>query len=75
MRTTVTLTDELADFVALYANAQGISRSKAISELLRQKTQQSSRITLVDGIPVFDVGKEGKKFGLEDLQRLQDEDI
>jgi hypothetical protein len=73
MRTTVTLSEEAAELVTLYADAQGISRSRAVSDLVVQGGRRESRIKLVSGIPVFDLPDYGKQTTFEDVKRIESE--
>jgi len=75
MRTTVTLSREAADLVDRYSEAQGISKSRAVSDLILLAHPSRSRTKVIDGIMIFEGPDGAKKFGLEDLQRLEDEDF
>jgi hypothetical protein len=75
MRTTLSLSDEATERVNLYADAQGVSKSRAASDLILLAGEPKSRIKLVRGIPVFEAPPGAKKFSLEDLKRLQEEDF
>jgi len=75
MRTTVTLSREAADLVDRYSEAQGVSKSRAVSDLILLAAPRKSRTRLVDGIMIFEAPDDAKKFGLEDLKRLEDEDF
>jgi hypothetical protein len=75
MRTTVTLSKEADELVMHYSNVQGVSKSKAVSELILLGKHPRSRIKLVDGIPVFENQNGGQPFDLEDLKRLAEEDL
>ena len=74
MRTTLTLTEDAIEFVNLYADAQGVSKSRAASDLLVLAGEPKSRTRLVDGILVFEAPPGATKFALEDLKRLQEDD-
>jgi hypothetical protein len=74
MRTTLTLTDEAAELVNLYADAQGVSKSRAASDLILLAGEPESRTRLVNGILVFEAPPGARKFDLEDLKRLQEDD-
>ena len=75
MRTTVTLSREAADLVDRYSGAQGVSKSRAVSDLILLADPSRSRTRLVNGILVFEAPDNAEKFDLEDLERLQDEDF
>jgi hypothetical protein len=73
MRTTVTLPDEAAELVELYAEAQGVSRSRAVADLILRGGQRQSRIKLVKGVPVFDLPDYGRPTTFEDVKRIESE--
>jgi len=71
----VTLSPEAADLVDRYSEAQGISKSRAVSDLILLANPCRSRTRLVDGIMIFESPAGAEKFGLKELQRLEDEDF
>jgi CopG-like RHH_1 or ribbon-helix-helix domain, RHH_5 len=73
MRTTVTLPEEVAEFVDLYADAQGVSRSRAVADLILRCMPRKSRIRIVDGVPLLDIPDNGKKTSYEDVKRIESE--
>jgi hypothetical protein len=73
MRTTVTLSPEVAEFVDLYADAQGVSRSRAVSDLLMRSIPRKSRIKIVDGVPLLDIPANGRKTSYQDVKRIESE--
>jgi hypothetical protein len=73
MRTTVTLPPEVAEFVDLYADAQGVSRSRAVSDLILRCMPRKSRIKIVDGVPLLDIPDNGRKTSYEDVKRIESE--
>lgn len=74
MRTTITLGEETAKIASQYAEAQGISLSKAVNELIQRGTQPRSRIKFVDGWPVLDLPKPKRLLTTERVRELEDED-
>lgn len=72
-RTTVTLSEKAAELVALYADAQGVSKSRAISDLILRSVPQKPRIKIVDGVPLLDIRSNGRKTSYEDVKRLESE--
>lgn len=66
MRATVTLPKEVAEFVDLYADAQGVSRSRA--DLILRCMPRKSRIKIVDGVPLLDIPDNGRKTSYEDVK-------
>jgi CopG-like RHH_1 or ribbon-helix-helix domain, RHH_5 len=73
MRTTVTLPPEVAEFVDLYADAQGVSRSRAVSDLILRIMPRKPRVKIVDGVPLLDVPTNGRKTSYEDVKRIESE--
>jgi hypothetical protein len=73
MRTTVTLPLEVAEFVDTYADAQGVSRSRAVSDLLMRIMPRKSRIKIVDGVPLLDIPANGRKTSYRDVKRIESE--
>jgi hypothetical protein len=60
-RIAVTLSKEAAEVVARYADANGLSRSRAVNDLILLSLPKPSRIKLVDGVPILDVPGKGRK--------------
>jgi hypothetical protein len=73
MRTTVTLSEEAAEFVDIYADAQGLSKSRAVSDLILRCIPRKSRVKIVDGVPLLDVPSNGRKTSYEDVKRIESE--
>jgi hypothetical protein len=78
MRTTLTLSDEAAQFVSHYAQARALRMGEAVSELVMQAKEglvpkQPTRFKRVNGIPVFDVPKGIKTVTTEDVKALLDD--
>ncbi len=73
MRTTVTLSEEAAEFVDIYADAQGLSKSRAVSDLILRCIPRKSRVKIVDGVPLLDVPPNGRKTSYEDVKRIESE--
>ena len=61
MRRTITLEDDAAALVRRYAEARGLTLSKAISELIRRAIRKPVGIKYVDGLPVFDAPKSKRR--------------
>lgn len=74
MRTTITMDEETAVIATQYARANGLSLSKAISELIQRATRPEARIKYVNGWPVLDLPKRGKPLTTERVRELEDED-
>jgi len=55
MRTTITFDDEAAEILKVYAESQGLSLSKAASNLVVQGARPKSWIKYKEGIPVFNL--------------------
>ena len=76
MRTTVTLDDNAYEIASLYASANDITFSKALSELVRKATapkEMPSRIKILpDGLPVLP--SRGKRITSELVQKILDEE-
>jgi len=75
MRTTITMDDETAEIATQYARANGLSLSKAISELIYRATRPRSRIKYVNGWPVFDLPRSGKRITTEHVKMLEDQEL
>jgi len=79
MRTTLTLSDEAAEYAATYARARAIRLGEAVSELvMKAKTPQTSPrrkpFKTVNGIPQFPVPNGAKTITSEDVRAaLEDE--
>ncbi len=73
MRTTVTLSEEAAELVDLYADAQGVSRSRAVSDLILRSVPRESRVKIVDGVPLLDIPGNVRKSSYEDVTRIESE--
>lgn len=72
MKISVTLSDEAADVVTRYAEANGVSKSRAVSDLILRSVPRPSRIKLVDGVPILDIPSHGRKLSQKDYKRIQD---
>ncbi len=76
MRISVTLSEEAADLVTHYAEANGISKGRAVNDLILRSVPRPSRVKLIDGVPILDIPSKGRKLLLKDYKRLQDrEDV
>jgi hypothetical protein len=73
MRTTVTFPPEVAEFVDLYADAQGVSRSRAVADLVLRCMPRKSRVKIVDGVPLLDIPANGRKTSYKDVKRIESE--
>ncbi len=73
MRTTVTLSREAAELVELYADAQGVSKSRAVSDLILRSVPRKSHVKIVDGVPLLDIPSNGRRTSYEDVKRLESE--
>jgi len=73
MRTTITMDEETAKTAKQYARANGLSLSKAISQLIQRATRPKARIKYVNGWPVLDLPKRGKPLTTERVKELEDE--
>ena len=74
MRTTISLDDEAASIAAHYAESRNVTLSKAVSELIIRGTRRKPRIKYVDGLPVFDLPRGGKKITTEHVRALEAEE-
>jgi len=73
MRTTITMDDDTAEIATQYAQACGLSLSKAISELIQRSARPRARIKYVDGWPVLDLPKRARPLTTERVKELEDE--
>lgn len=78
MRTTIDLDEDVHEFARLYANAKGITLSKAIDELIRRAQAAPEPDTaeikrLSNGFPVF--GTSSKKISSQVVRQLEEEEL
>jgi hypothetical protein len=77
MRTTITLDDDVHEFVSYYANARGITLSAAMNELVRkaEKPQDSEPLIVYspEGLPMFP--PTGRVLTSEMVKRLEEEEF
>jgi hypothetical protein len=73
MRTTITMDDETAAIATQYARANGLSLSKAISELVQRSIRPKARIKYVNGWPVLDLPKRGRPLTTERVKELEED--
>jgi hypothetical protein len=73
MRTTITMDDETAEIATQFARANGLSLSKAISELIQRATRPKARIKYVNGFPMLDLPKPKKLLTTERVKELEEE--
>jgi hypothetical protein len=73
MRTTITMDEETAVIATQYARANGLSLSKAISELIQRAAHPPTRIKHVDGFPVLDLPKPKEPLTTERVKELEEE--
>ena len=74
MRTTLTLENDAARAIRLYAERRGISLGKAASELMRRGTRYELRTRMVNGIPVFDVPEDFPLITAQQVREILDEE-
>ena len=65
--------DETAEIANQFARANGLSLSKAISELIQRATRPKARIKYVDGWPVLDLPRRGKPLTTERVKELEED--
>ena len=73
MRTTITMDEETAEIATQFARANGLSLSKAISELIQRATRPSARIKYVDGFPMLDLPRPRELLTTERVKELEEE--
>ncbi len=74
MRTTITFDEEAAEILRVYSESQGISLSKAASNLVVQGARPKSWIKYKDGFPVFDL-EPGPTITDEHIRKLVREEF
>jgi hypothetical protein len=70
MRITLNLDDGVLILVKQYANAQGVGVSKALSELARKGLNAPCPTRRVNGLRVFDPGKDSPRVTTKQLRDL-----
>lgn len=77
MRTTITLDDDVHEFVAIYARARGISLSAAIGELIRKAEAAPPAEPDIrwskSGLPMFP--PTGRTITAEMVKKLEEEEF
>jgi hypothetical protein len=73
MRTTITMDEETAEMATQFARANGLSLSKAISELIHRAASSRTRIKYVDGFPMLDLPKPKEPLTIERVKELEEE--
>ena len=77
MRTTLTLSEEAAQFATRYANAHALRMGEAVSELILQTNQakRAAAFKRIHGIAVFAPTKGVKKVGSADVRALFEDSL
>lgn len=77
MRTTITMDEDVHEFVSIYAAAKGITLSAAVGELIRKAQSAPAPAHLVrrlpNGFPVFAPG--GKTITNEIVKQIEEEEF
>jgi hypothetical protein len=74
MRTTISLDDDLLNVTKHLAEQRRMSLSETVNFLLRRGLRPSASFKEKNGFPVFDLQDDGTRFGLEDVERAQNEE-
>lgn len=72
-RTSVNLTPEAVEIVQRYKNANGISVSAAVNQLILRSEPKPSYLKEVNGLLVLDIPYSGKPITLEDVKQAEDD--
>lgn len=73
MRTTLTLDDDIAELVARYAKARGLSLGKTVSDLVRRAIHAPTPSTEKDGLVVFRLPADSPEVTTKDVRRIEAE--
>ena len=74
MRTTLDIAPDVLELARHEAEARKVSLGRVISDLARKGAAEPALFTRKNGFPVFVVPEGTRIFGLEDIQRAQDEE-
>jgi len=73
MRTTITLDDDIAAVIERQAKARGVSRGKAISDLVRRGLNAPTPAIEKGGLVMFQLPPDSPKVTTETVRKLETE--
>jgi hypothetical protein len=74
MRTTLTIGDDVYKAARNLALSRQVAIGEALTELARRGLRQSEPYREEKGLPLFSVAETARPFGLDDVQRAEDEE-
>jgi hypothetical protein len=71
MRTTISLDDDVFEFIKTYAENRSLAMGKAVSELVRRGLSAPVKTRVVNGLVVFDVPESSEPVTSELVKQLE----